>query len=120
MAENVKENRFYKRVLTPRMTMVVTSQQCHAGYIEDISAGGAMIRLANDRPSYSDLFEPDEELGIYIDELTPLIGKIVRITEPMIAIAFVDHTEEDSERLAAEIMAQQDRFHLEERYELDG
>ena len=108
------EKRQYKRVVTPRMAMVLTADKSYASYIEDISISGVRLCFANDYRRYNTPFEVGETVDVLVDEMSPLKGAIVRITEPVVVIDFDGLDDVGKKRLAAEIMDRQSKFGLED------
>ncbi len=108
------EKRQFKRVVTPRMAMILASDRSYASYIEDISISGVRLCFASDYRRDNAPIVVGETVDVLVDEMSPLKGAVVRITEPVVVIDFDGLDEVGRKRLAAEIMDRQSKFGLED------
>lgn len=104
------EQRRYKRVVTPRMAMVTSPDCSYAAYIEDISISGVRLHFANDYRRENTPVIIGESVDVLIDEMSPLRGVVVRSTDPVLVVDFVELDDIGRKRLAAEIMDKQTKF----------
>jgi len=106
------EKRSKKRINTPRMALISSEDKSHAVYIEDISASGASLHLADKSESEGQRFENGEQVDVMIDEISPVKGRVVRVEATNVIVEFTDLDEAAAERLATELMDRQEKFGL--------
>ena len=89
-----ESNRSDVRYSLSRLAFAVgkESGESHGGILVDISAGGAMIKLASPMRRVTHEFEPGMTIDVIIDDFPPLEGDIVRTTENTLAISFFPDT----------------------------
>ncbi len=100
-----QEHRNRNRVHLDKMVFVKSGATAHAGLLKDISSGGAAMELVNPTGKVENPFVKNDSVDIEIDGIDSLRGKVVRVAEAEVAVAFeVGIVEED--RLIAEIMSE--------------
>lgn len=112
MSELQSEKRSHKRVLIARLALIAFADDRHEAYVEDISLSGVQLRNAAPEVPFDVQFEVGSEVALEIEDLSSLTGTVVRIAEPMIAIAFPKRSERENKMLVAEIMDRQGWFSL--------
>lgn len=106
----VTEKRLHKRVHIPRLAMISAAMGDFPAYVEDISVGGVQLRNASRDEEFGQHLAVGEDVEIDIEDIAPLRGSVVRITDPMLAITFAERTATDNEAMLAELMNRQGLF----------
>lgn len=112
MSDVESEKRSYKRVLVARLALIASDADSHEAYVEDISLSGVQLRNADTDVLFETRFAVGDEVALEIEDMSSLGGKVVRIAEPMIAIAFPERSEQENKVLVAEIMDRQGWFNM--------
>ncbi len=104
----MNDNREHKRIPSTKMSWISSDRMSHAAFIKDISMGGVLMQIANDVTQIDEFWESGDKVMLQIDEMCPLIGHVVRVDLPRVAIAFAELSEPEIDRLADELSAQWD------------
>lgn len=109
-AKTLDEKRHHKRVHISRLAMISAPGGDYPAYVEDISAGGVQLRNACADEAFGDHLAVGEPVAIDIEDISPLHGSVVRITDPMLAVTFGERPAGATELLMAELMQRQGLF----------
>lgn len=102
----MKEHRQHQRVRTHQPSWISSDRISHAATIEDMSMGGALMRITDGYTEEDEFWDAKEDVFLQIDEGAPLKGHVVRMMLPRVAIQFDDLGEDELHRLADELATQ--------------
>lgn len=96
------ERRTAQRYDVSELSFLSKPGESRAGLLIDISREGAMVEFIEPLTQVHHGFRPGDRVGLSIDELGEVTGRVSRTTEKRVAVTF-DADEVEKDMLAAEI-----------------